>query len=1534
MSARDAIDVELFIQPAGAVYSASIRVATPESEADSFLATNVPIALDRGVLLALTLDSTSYGRELTTQLFTPGSALIVAWRDACRFAEGGNRPLRLRLHLAANATDIHDLRWETLHDPLTDAPFATDGRLWLARYLQSADLRPITLEPRPALSALLVVASPHDLTNYGMAEIDVEGEVGRVRQALGNLPLTIVGDVEGSVSRRATFGAIREALRAQPTIFCLICHSKHNVNDTMLWLENDEGNTSLVEGSLLSQMFDRSDGPPLLAVLIACEGGGDSHHSGPLAALGPSLASSGIGAVVAMQAKVSINAAKRLLRTLFEEVIHDGRIDRAVSVARAALSEYDEWWVPVLWLRTKKGRLWHDAIGMKQQTSMPGLIGEVEYRLTTKLSTESSLIQDAIFQQGSGLKVQSDAILKIQSQLDTLLQMQIQGENTGQDNESRSDIDVKIDIARKLSQERQFVAARKMLFELQMHADETRIAEDTRARIFNLLGACAFGVGELQLAQSYFGEAVSLAPSNVGMITNSAMVALVSGMPELALDLSQRARRIDTKDPNAASVYIQALHHLGRYFELEKVLLDEPWITDYAIGAGGLASVRSAQGKHEEAEALLRKAISLDPADPQLYILVANRILAGLEIEDFEDALHDNQIVSRLKDAENAFSQAVGIYERGDDRVSLHAALISRAGVRCAIGEFEAGLSDYNRVLAEDPVNKVALENKSRVLLNSGRALEAIACLETITNDKNTDDTKPSIYTVILIGSQGANTTLLLASAYIEAGQSGKAVELLLPAFEISTDYHNRIAIAELLLIAYQKTHKQSAIEGLLQVLTATWPNQVEAIAVVAGHYVRQGNYDYAIPLLQEAIALAKEPLRTKLIFKIAYVLYQAKRYADAADILRHVVKREHDNPDLRLFIVCLYNSQQFSEALALAHFVRQVKGVVIGVSEIEALILERGGDVFQAKEIWWQFTQVYPENISFRVNAAHAEWRSGNKETAKQILLDIPYEAVKTDATLLINIAHLRSFLHLPDILLYAYQARRITINNPDVHVQYMMLCLHCEGAEQREALVAPDVVGVDTGVTLTRNSNTTLFLIVDDSSMPLQQGELHVSDSLAQKLIGRRVGDHVVLQETFAEAPEYEITEIKGKYVYASHQSIHMFESGNLRHPGFYVDNVTDDDFIERFTRFLDLQAQAHPEIRALYTRQGVPLCAFAQMIGRPVIDVWLAFIETPGERLFSADGTTSEVEIQDRVLTTSTAIVIDLIALLTIIHLSLEEIVTQRFSTIFVPQAILDLLHQYEHELEGLQPHGAIGSSGGERFFLEYPPDYMDIKRKVLRKALEFIRNSAQVRPTMTIVREDQEIIQILGEAEIASILLAKELNVALYSDDLRIRVLATQHWGVSGFDSQAILRDLRARSLLSQSCYYSALCKLAQSNYHFIRVDVEILVFALEQGGMTITKDVQELLKLIQGPDCNQESAVQVIAELIKQVWIRAAPQHQKLMILDLALTTLFSGRKSAQVAPALKNQLLRKFWLIDFKLNVIFAHIDYWANRVK
>jgi hypothetical protein len=123
-------------------------------------------------------------------------------------------------------------------------------------------------------------------------------------------------------------------------------------------LEREDGTAERISGALFARVLQDLPRRPVLVVLAACQGAGELHQAGALAAVGPALAGAGVGAVVAMQGQLTQATAGRLLPVFFAELRRDGRVDRALAAARAAVRDRPDWWAPVLFLRLRDGRLW------------------------------------------------------------------------------------------------------------------------------------------------------------------------------------------------------------------------------------------------------------------------------------------------------------------------------------------------------------------------------------------------------------------------------------------------------------------------------------------------------------------------------------------------------------------------------------------------------------------------------------------------------------------------------------------------------------------------------------------------------------------------------------------------------------------------------------------------------------------------------------------------------------------------------------------------------------------------------------------------------------------------------------------------------------------------------------------------------------------------------------------------------------------------------------------------------------------------
>lgn len=347
-------DLELTVRYRDDGYRADARFTSPNH--DVLAAADAPVALDHAALQALSLDPAGYGRQLSAALFADPQ-LRAAWQQARAVAQQLG-VLRLRLRLDAGAPALHALRWELLRDPEDDTPLALSERVLLSRYLESRDFTPLAIPLRPALHALVIVANPTNLATFGLAELDVEGEVGRARTALGDIPTTIVGDHPEAQARRATLATITAALRDGPQLVLLVCHGSVVADAPYLWLEQEDGRAERVPGHDFVQAVVQLAVRPLLLILASCQSGGRGYDD-TLAALGPQLARAGVAGVLAFQGDVAMATVRRLLPPLFTALRSDGSIDRALAAARGAIAQQPDWWLPTLTLRVPDGQLWH-----------------------------------------------------------------------------------------------------------------------------------------------------------------------------------------------------------------------------------------------------------------------------------------------------------------------------------------------------------------------------------------------------------------------------------------------------------------------------------------------------------------------------------------------------------------------------------------------------------------------------------------------------------------------------------------------------------------------------------------------------------------------------------------------------------------------------------------------------------------------------------------------------------------------------------------------------------------------------------------------------------------------------------------------------------------------------------------------------------------------------------------------------------------------------------------------------------------------
>jgi hypothetical protein len=346
----------------GESYAIDFRFNQPDSDTDVRLGQG-SARFDLQALAKLAASSQDYSQALTSSLFSD-PAVQTAFAQALSSAQTLDLPLRIRLLIGTSAPELQTLHWETLRNPQDGTLLATNENIYFSRYLSSLDLRPVHLRPKSLMRALVAIANPSNLSEYqNLAPIDVEGELNRAREALGDIPITPVPleqpETDGKKPSATLNNLIARLRQESHDILYLVCHGALSNDEPYLWLEDEDGKAAITPGQELATRLLELDQRPRLVVLASCQSAGSSSQGDALTALGPRLVQAGIPAVLAMQGNISLQTLADFMPVFFKELQQEGLVDHAVTVARSTVQQRPDGWMPALFMRLKSGRIWY-----------------------------------------------------------------------------------------------------------------------------------------------------------------------------------------------------------------------------------------------------------------------------------------------------------------------------------------------------------------------------------------------------------------------------------------------------------------------------------------------------------------------------------------------------------------------------------------------------------------------------------------------------------------------------------------------------------------------------------------------------------------------------------------------------------------------------------------------------------------------------------------------------------------------------------------------------------------------------------------------------------------------------------------------------------------------------------------------------------------------------------------------------------------------------------------------------------------------
>ena len=171
---------------------------------------------------------------------------------------------------------------------------------------------------------------------------------------------------------------------------------------------------------------------------------------------------------------------------------------------------------------------------------------------------------------------------------------------------------------------------------------------------------------------------------------------------------------------------------------------------------------------------------------------------------------------------------------------------------------------------------------------------------------------------------------------------------------------------------------------------------------------------------------------------------------------------------------------------------------------------------------------------------------------------------------------------------------------------------------------------------------------------------------------------------------------------------------------------------------------------------------------------------------------------------------------------------------------------------------------------------------------------------------------------------------EFRPVLISDDL-VQSTVARSLGLGAVNSQALLVELRRSGVITAEEYSSKVEELVLMNYWFVRISADDILRRLEENGYQTTPGIQAMLRTLWGPDCIEDIAASVGAEVIASLAKRPLiPEHLEIL-LSSVVATIRRGRHTNQVLLKFKSEIAARLRLAPLQSARIQQSVDFYMQ---
>lgn len=915
--------------------------------------------------------------------------------------------------------------------------------------------------------------------------------------------------------------------------------------------------------------------------------------------------------------------------------------------------------------------------------------------------------------------------------------------------------------------------------------------------------------------------------------------------------------------------------------DLPEAMLEE-FEVQQAIGLNAASS-----GKFNTSIKYLKKATELSPENSKakellLYSILENytRDFRLLNMRILSDEIKDNlQLASRIID------ELLLKFDKSDMDNLLVTLYLNKSVLHYIFEEIPKSFDCLNLAERIDPYNTKIVTQRTILYASQGRIDEAIEILSNIDEKEFTTENTP-----------------FRAELLRQYGRIREAKELLEKTLANDlSDISKRHCTFNLVDI-YIELSLSSELEKLSgeDFFKSKHPLDLMSKFKILKYLGKEFDEELILTNIYDEAIMLKED-REKFMLAEEFVLLEWPIHA--INLYRPIVDLETYHSLTIDFINLLYKNGKKGECLEILLKLKSKKGLHSYASHLEISIYQEYGDYEKAIEVGEQYLVKFEENIAVRLTTIDLLIRLGRTQEADFHLNKISNlkSLTKNEINNFIALLSRRNRSHEMIDVAYHYHRQHKNSDSNDLFIrvglQFELSGNHFETSDE---------IKVNFAVNLKSTIDARVFtLILQDSHIDkLEEGDININDPRFGALVGKKINQFVRLPSSNRK---WQIISIVDKYEFALKECYDNISTIYAPSSSFKSFHLNELEEIEKLSNSLDWEQQ-YDAIKRSYKQKQSFIGNIASAIRANPIQLWLDFSSSPSVGIISSNGLKDSYDSVVSSLSKFKTICIDITGLLTVHYLELFELLLDQFENVYISRYTHDLIYEF------IQEEGQFLRASNSRVY----GDLKDLL-ELIEKHFEII-TSKDALGIDSIEKNLND--KKYGKSFFDTILISREKEALLLSDDYVFREEAVREFGTNGTWTQVILSHWQSANRITKDEYTQRSLKLVQLNYFHTSINHNVLTLAASRAGYNYQNNFEKCLDTLKGKVSSQISAVLVSFNFLYELWLDASISHAKKRSLSIVVITICCNERT----------ICHVLWLLETILKAKYNESKAPQNR--